>query len=97
MVLVDSVKGDKLIQKIKKELGNEVLEFVDLEIATKKNIPLNRSIVPHSKREQFYENLRKKKNWSFEECFDQTLCPRGNIVQRVARKIYRMACVNRNG
>ena len=90
MVLVDSVKGDKLIQKIKKELGNEVLEFVDLEIAPKKNIPLNRSIVPNSKREQFYENLRKKKNWSFEECLDQTLYPRGAIVQRAIRKIHKI-------
>ena len=92
MVLVDSVKGDKLIQKIKKELDNEVLEYVDLEIATKKNIPLNRSIVPHSKRERFYENLRKKKNWSFEECLDQALYPRGNIIQRLVRKIYKIIC-----
>ena len=92
MLLVNSVKGDKLIQKIKRELGNEVLEFIDLEIATKKNIPLNRSIVPHSKREQFYENLRKKKNWSFEECLDQTLYPRGNIAQRLVRKIYKIIC-----
>lgn len=97
MVLVDSVKGDKLIQKIKKELDNEVLEYVDLEIATKKNIPLNRSIVPHSKRERFYENLRKKKNWSFEECLDQALYPRGNIIQRLVRKIYKIICEKKTG
>lgn len=97
VVLVDSVKGDKLIQKIKKELDNEVLEYVDLEIATKKNIPLNRSIVPHSKRERFYENLRKKKNWSFEECLDQALYPRGNIIQRLVRKIYKIICEKKTG
>ncbi len=97
MVLVNSLKGRELVQNIKQKVCNEILKYVDLEIATRRNVPLTSTIEPHPMREQFYDNLRKKKNWSFEECLDQTLYPRGNIVQRVARKIYRMACVNRNG
>ena len=94
---LDDNKGRELVQNIKQKVCNEILKYVDLEIATRRNVPLTSTIEPHPMREQFYDNLRKKKNWSFEECLDQTLYPRGNIVQRVARKIYRMACVNRNG
>ena len=95
MVLVNSLNGSELVQKIGQELCNEVLEFVGIEIAVRRNMPLSRNIIPHPMRKQFYGNLRKKKNWSFEECLDQTLYPRGNIVQRVIRKIYRMAWGNK--
>lgn len=95
MVLVNSLKGRELVQNIKQKVCNEILEYVDLEIATRRNVPLTSTIEPHPMREQFYDNLRKKKNWSFEECLDQTLYPRGNIVQRVIRKIYRMAWGNK--
>ena len=96
MVLVNSLKGRKLVQNIKGKLCNEILEYVDLEIATRRNVPLISTIKSHPMREQFYENLRKKKSWSFEECLDQTLYPRGNIVQRVVRKIYRIARGSKN-
>lgn len=96
MVLVNSLKGRELVQNIKQKVCNEILEYVDLEIATRRNVPLTSTIEPHPMREQFYDNLRKKKNWSFEECLDQTLYPRGNIVQRVVRKIYRLACGSKN-
>ena len=92
MVLVNSVKGRELVQNIKQKVCNEILEFVDLEIATKRNVPLTSTIGAHPMRKQFYKNLRKKKNWSFEECLDQTLYPGGNIIQRVIRKIYKIIC-----
>lgn len=90
MVLINSLKGRELVQNIKQKLCNELLEYVDLEIATRKNVPLVSTIEPHPMKERFYENLRKKKHWSFEECLDQTLYPRGNITQRVIRKICRL-------
>ena len=95
MVLINSLNGGKLVQKIKQELCNEVLEFVGIETAVRRNMPLSSNIIPHPMRKKFYENLRKKKNWSFEECLDQTLYPRGNIVKRVVRKIYRIVYENR--
>lgn len=90
MILVNTTRGNQVIKNIEKELSNdEVFEYVDINIGVDKNIPLRKSIPPNSLRKNFYRNLRKTR-WSFEECYDQTFYPRGNIFKRILRKINRI-------
>ena len=94
MILVNTTRGNQVIKNIEKELSNEVFEYVDINIGVDKNIPLRKSIPPNSLRKTFYRNLLKNR-WSFEECYDQTFYPRGNIFERILRKISRILFENR--
>lgn len=87
LVLLNTMKGKSVIDAIKDTLCNEVLGHVDVNIGIDKNIPLNSNIPANLLRDKFYVNLLKRK-WSFEECFEYTLYPRGNIIKRMLRKFF---------
>ena len=86
MILINTSKGKNVVDAIERNLDDEVFEYVDITIGTKYNIPLTKSSPFHPLRNTFYKNLIKKR-WSFEECYNRTLYPSGNIIKKIIRKI----------
>lgn len=84
LVIVNSEKGKELINKIESQIEKEEVDF---EEAIRYNSSMIKSVEMPKQREEFFENLDK---YNIEELVKKYV-PQPNIIQKVVRKLKRIA------
>lgn len=81
-VIINSSKGQQMFSEVENEL---VLKEVKIEEIEKYNSAITKSVLPHKKRKQFFEEINKLE---FDKLIEKTT--RQNILKRIIKKLLRI-------